>query len=140
GIGKVHFWLLALGFHMTFLIQHWLGVAGAPRRYVNYLAEDGFDWMNQISTVGALIMGASTLPFLLNVVLTHLKGKKVEVDDPWGYGSSLELATSCSQPRPHCHPLPRVRSARHAFDLHHPEVALQDHMLAEEPAANPRTN
>src|SRR5699024_8395762 len=37
GIGKIHFWLLTIGFHMTFLIQHWLGVYGAPRRYVNYL-------------------------------------------------------------------------------------------------------
>jgi cytochrome c oxidase subunit I len=140
GLGKLHFWLLTIGFHMTFLIQHWLGVYGAPRRYVNYLAEDGFDWMNQISTVGAFIMGASTLPFLLNVVLTHLKGKKVEVDDPWGYGASLEWATSCPPPRHNFHSLPRVRSERPAFDLHHPEVALQDHMLAEEPAANPRTN
>ncbi|WP_270410383.1 cytochrome c oxidase subunit I [Brachybacterium paraconglomeratum] len=140
GIGKLHFWLLTIGFHMTFLIQHWLGVAGAPRRYVNYLAEDGFDWMNQISTVGAFIMGVSTLPFLLNVVLTHLKGKKVEVDDPWGYGASLEWATSCPPPRHNFHSLPRVRSERPAFDLHHPEVALQDHMLAEEPAKNPRTN
>ena len=140
GLGKIHFWLLALGFHMTFLIQHWLGVYGAPRRYVNYLAEDGFDWMNQISTIGAFIMGVSTLPFLLNVVLTHLKGKKVEVDDPWGYGASLEWATSCPPPRHNFHSLPRVRSERPAFDLHHPEVALQDHMLAEEPAVNPRTN
>ncbi|WP_394214751.1 cytochrome c oxidase subunit I [Brachybacterium vulturis] len=140
GLGKLHFWLMTIGFHMTFLIQHWLGVAGAPRRYVNYLAEDGFDWMNQISTVGAFIMGISTLPFLLNVVLTHLKGVKVEVDDPWGYGSSLEWATSCPPPRHNFHSLPRVRSERPAFDLHHPEVALQDHMLAEEPALNPRTN
>ncbi len=140
GIGKVHFWLLTIGFHMTFLIQHWLGVAGAPRRYVNYLAEDGFWWMNQISTVGAFIMGASTLPFILNVVLTHMKGTKVEVDDPWGYGASLEWATSCPPPRHNFHSLPRVRSERPAFDLHHPEVALQDHMLAEEPAENPRTN
>ncbi|MEO2095822.1 MAG: cytochrome c oxidase subunit I [Brachybacterium sp.] len=140
GIGKLHFWLLTIGFHMTFLIQHWLGVSGAPRRYVNYLAEDGFDWMNQISTVGAFIMGVSTLPFLLNVVLTHLKGKKVEVDDPWGYGASLEWATSCPPPRHNFHSLPRVRSERPAFDLHYPEVALQDHMLAEEPAKNPRTN
>ncbi|WP_087485033.1 cytochrome c oxidase subunit I [Brachybacterium massiliense] len=140
GLGKLHFWLLTIGFHMTFLIQHWLGVEGAPRRYVNYLHEDGFDWMNQISTVGAFIMGASTLPFLLNVVLTHVKGKKVEVDDPWGYGASLEWATSCPPPRHNFHSLPRVRSERPAFDLHHPEVALQDHMLAEEPAVNPRTN
>ena len=140
GIGKLHFWLLTIGFHMTFLIQHWLGVAGAPRRYVNYLAEDGFDWMNQISTVGAFIMGVSTLPFLLNVVLTHLKGKKVEVDDPWGYGASLEWATSSPPPRHNFHSLPRVRSERPAFDLHYPEVALQDHMLEQEPAVNPRTN
>ena len=140
GIGKLHFWLLTIGFHMTFLIQHWLGVDGAPRRYVNYLAEDGFDWMNQISTVGAFIMGVSTLPFLLNVVLTHLKGKKVEVDDPWGYGASLEWATSCPPPRHNFHSLPRVRSERHAFDLHHPEVELQDHMLAEEPLDHPRSN
>ena len=140
GIGKLHFWLLTIGFHMTFLIQHWMGVAGAPRRYVNYLAEDGFNWMNQISTVGAFIMGASTLPFLLNVVLTHMKGKKVEVDDPWGYGGSLEWATSSPPPRHNFHSLPRVRSERPAFDLHHPEVALQDHMLAEEPAVNTRTN
>ncbi len=140
GLGKIHFWLLVIGFHLTFLIQHWLGVAGAPRRYVNYLAEDGFDWMNQISTVGAFIMAGSTLPFLLNVVLTHVKGEKVTVDDPWGYGASLEWATSCPPPRHNFHSLPRVRSERPAFDLHHPEVALQDHMLDEEPALNPRTN
>src|SRR5699024_11585189 len=84
-------------------------------------------------------MFVSTLPFLLNVVLTHLKGKKVEVDDPWGYGASLEWATSCPPPRHNFHSLPRVRSERPAFDLHHPEAALQDHMLAEEPALNPRT-
>lgn len=140
GLGKFHFWTLTIGFHMTFLIQHWLGVVGAPRRYVNYLAEDGFDWMNQISTVGAFIMGASTLPFLLNVVLTHVKGKKVEVDDPWGYGASLEWATSSPPPRHNFHSLPRIRSERPAFDLHHPEVAAQDHMLEQEPIKNERTN
>ncbi|WP_442878155.1 aa3-type cytochrome oxidase subunit I [Brachybacterium sp. J144] len=140
GIGKLHFWLLTIGFHMTFLIQHWLGVLGAPRRYVNYLAEDDFTWLNQISTVGAFIMGASTLPFLLNVVLTHIKGKKIEVDDPWGYGASLEWATSCPPPRHNFHSLPRVRSERPAFDLHHPEVGLQDHMLHAEPIEHPRSN
>ncbi|WP_442878573.1 aa3-type cytochrome oxidase subunit I [Brachybacterium sp. J153] len=140
GIGKLHFWLLTIGFHMTFLIQHWLGVLGAPRRYVNYLAEDDFTWLNQISTVGAFIMGASTLPFLLNAVLTHIKGKKIEVDDPWGYGASLEWATSCPPPRHNFHSLPRVRSERPAFDLHHPEVGLQDHMLHAEPIEHPRSN
>ncbi|EYT48552.1 cytochrome c oxidase subunit I [Brachybacterium muris] len=139
-IGKIHFWLLMIGFHMTFLVQHWLGVVGAPRRYVNYLAEDGFGWMNQLSTVGAFILGASTLPFILNVVLTHIKGEKVTVDDPWGYGASLEWATSCPPPRHNFHSLPRIRSERPAFDLHHPEVAAQDYMLQQEPAVNKDTN
>ncbi|MBK0329839.1 cytochrome c oxidase subunit I [Brachybacterium halotolerans subsp. kimchii] len=139
-LGKFHFWMFMIGFHMTFLIQHWLGVEGAPRRYVNYLAEDQFDWMNKLSTVGAFILGASTLPFLLNVVITHVQKKKIEVDDPWGYGASLEWATSCPPPRHNFHSLPRVRSERPAFDLHHPEVGAQSHLLAEEPIKNPRSN
>jgi cytochrome c oxidase subunit 1 len=139
-LGKFHFWMFMIGFHMTFLIQHWLGVEGAPRRYVNYLAEDQFDWMNKLSTVGAFILGASTLPFLLNVVITHVQKKKIEVDDPWGYGASLEWATSCPPPRHNFHSLPRVRSERPAFDLHHPEVGAQSHLLAEEPIQNPRSN
>ena len=125
-LAKIHFWLLLVGFHMTFLIQHFMGVEGAPRRYMNYLAEDGFQWMNQFSTVGAFILGASTLPFILNVVLTHTKGKKVTVNDPWGYGASLEWATSCPPPRHNFAELPRIRSERPAFDQKFPEVAAVD--------------
>ncbi len=66
-LGKVHFWLLFIGFHTTFLVQHWLGVEGMPRRYADYLPSDGFTTLNQVSTVGAFLLGASTLPFLLNV-------------------------------------------------------------------------
>jgi len=66
-LGKVHFWLLFIGFHTTFLVQHWLGVEGMPRRYADYLPEDGFTWMNQVSSAGAFLLGASTLPFLYNV-------------------------------------------------------------------------
>src|SRR5690625_7023366 len=102
-IGKVHFWLLTIGFHMTFLIQHWLGVIGAPRRYVNYLAEDNFDWLKHVSTVGAFIMGASTLPFLLNVVPTHIRTEKIEVDDAWRPGASLERAPAVPAPRHELH-------------------------------------
>ena len=53
-LGKIHFWLLFIGFHTTFLIQHWLGVKGMPRRYADYSPDDGFTWMNQLSTVGAV--------------------------------------------------------------------------------------
>ena len=139
-IGVWHFWLLMIGFHMTFLIQHWLGVMGAPRRYVNYLAEDGFQWLNEVSTIGAFILGLSTLPFIYNVVVSYRSAERVTVDDPWGYGQSLEWATSCPPPRHNFHSLPRVRSERPAFDLHHPEVAALDHLLGEEPAKNWSTN
>ncbi|PRY17468.1 cytochrome c oxidase subunit I [Kineococcus rhizosphaerae] len=126
GWGKLHFWLLFVGFHSTFLIQHWLGAAGMPRRYADYLAGEGFTTMNQISTIGSFVLGLSFLPFLWNVYRTARFGEKVTVDDPWGYGASLEWATSCPPPRHNFNSLPRIRSERPAFDLHHPEVAAHD--------------
>ncbi len=122
-LGKIHFWMLFIGFHTTFLIQHWLGVDGMPRRYADYLPEDGFTLANQVSTVGAFLLGASTLPFLYNVWRTWRTAPLVETDDPWGYGASLEWATSCPPPRHNFTSIPRIRSERPAFDLHHPEHA-----------------
>ncbi|MCV2396450.1 cytochrome c oxidase subunit I [Actinotalea sp. M2MS4P-6] len=127
-LGKIHFWLLFVGFHTTFLIQHWLGVEGMQRRIVDYIPEDGFEWMNQVSTVGAFILAASMLPFFWNVYTTARNAPRVAVDDPWGYGCSLEWATSCPPPRHNFVSLPRIRSERPAFDLHHPEVAAMDHV------------
>ena len=69
-LGKIHFWTLFIGFHTTFLIQHWLGVMGMPRRYADYLASDGFTTMNMVSTIGSFLLGASTLPFVYNVMKT----------------------------------------------------------------------
>jgi len=125
-LGKIHFWMLFVGFHATFLIQHWLGVVGMPRRYADYAPEDGFTWMNQVSTVGSFLLAASTLPFLWNVYVTWRKAPRVTVDDPWGFSNSLEWATSCPPPRHNFTSLPRIRSERPAFDLHHPEVAAMD--------------
>ncbi len=123
-LGHIHFWTLFIGFHMTFLIQHWLGVMGMPRRYATYMEEDGFTWMNQLSTVGSIVLALSMIPFLLNVYLTHRNGEKVTVNDPWGYGRSLEWATSCPPPRHNFSSIPRIRSESPAFDLNHPELAL----------------
>jgi cytochrome c oxidase subunit 1 len=121
-LGKVHFWLLFVGFHTTFLVQHWLGVEGMPRRYADYSEFDGFTLLNQISTVGAFVLGASTLPFIYNVNKSA-KTPPVAVDDPWGWGRSLEWATSSPPPRHNFTSIPRIRSESPAFDLHHPEVA-----------------
>ena len=122
-LGKIHFWILFIGFHITFLVQHWAGVMAMPRRYYTYLPEDGITWMNQISTVGAMILGASMIPFLLNVYLTARNAPKVTVNDPWGFGRSLEWATSCPPPRHNFVSIPRIRSESPAFDLNHPEVS-----------------
>jgi cytochrome c oxidase subunit 1 len=123
-LGHIHFWILFVGFHMTFLIQHWLGVMGMPRRYATYLPEDGFTWMNQLSTVGSIFLALSMIPFLLNVYVTARSGQKVTVNDPWGYGRSLEWATSCPPPRHNFTSIPRIRSESPAFDLNHPEIDL----------------
>jgi cytochrome c oxidase subunit 1 len=106
---------------VTFLIQHWLGVEGMPRRYADYLPEDGFELYNQISTFGSLLLAVSVLVFLYNVLKTQLGPRTVFVDDPWGFGRSLEWATSCPPPRHNFVELPRIRSESPAFDLHHPE-------------------
>ncbi|WP_146341627.1 cytochrome c oxidase subunit I [Nesterenkonia sp. NBAIMH1] len=122
-LGKISFWMLFIGFHGTFMVQHWLGVMGMPRRYADYMIEDGFTGMNQFSTVFSMLLGASLIPFFWNVWITARKGKKVLVDDPWGFGGSLEWATSCPPPRHNFYSLPRIRSERPALDLHHPELS-----------------
>ncbi len=121
-LGKIHFWLLFIGFHTTFLVQHWLGIEGMPRRYADYLPGDGFTALNQVSTIGAFILATSMLPFFYNVWITR-NAPAVGVDDPWGWGRSLEWATSCPPPRHNFESLPRIRSESPAFDLHHPEIA-----------------
>ena len=129
-LGKLHFWILFVGFHGTFLIQHWLGVVGMPRRYADYLVSDGWQQWNQISTVFAMILGLSTFPFLYNVYITWRRAPRVTSDDPWGFASSLEWATSCPPPRHNFNAMPRIRSERPAFDLNHPETVMDDLVTA----------
>ena len=74
--------------------------------------------------IGAMILGASMIPFLFNVWITARKAPKVTVNDPWGYGASLEWATSCPPPRHNFTSIPRIRSERPAFDLNHPEAGI----------------
>jgi cytochrome c oxidase subunit 1 len=121
-LGKLHFWGTVIGFHTTFLVQHWLGNMGMPRRYADYLPIDGFTTLNTISSIGAFVLGASTLPFLWNVYKSYRYGEVTEADDPWGYGNSLEWATSSPPPRHNFVSLPRIRSERPAFELHYPHM------------------
>ncbi len=121
-LGKFHFWTTFVGFHGTFLVQHWLGNMGMPRRYPDYLPTDGFTWLNGFSSIGAFVLGASMLPFVWNVIKSYRHGEITTADDPWGYGNSLEWATSSPPPRHNFTSLPRIRSERPAFELHHPHM------------------
>ncbi|MBT2275367.1 aa3-type cytochrome oxidase subunit I [Rhodococcus qingshengii] len=121
-LGTWHFWTTFVGFHGTFLVQHWLGAEGMPRRYADYLPSDGFETLNSVSTVFAFVLGASTLPFVWNVFTSYRYGEVVTVDDPWGFGNSLEWATTCPPPRHNFTELPRIRSERPAFELHYPHM------------------
>jgi cytochrome c oxidase subunit I len=122
-LGQFHFWLTFIGFHTTFLVQHWLGTSGMPRRYADYLPSDGFTTLNTVSTIGSFILAFSLLPFLWNVWKSYRFGPAVTADDPWGYGNSLEWATSSPPPLRNFDRLPRIRSERPAFDLHHGTVS-----------------
>ncbi|MFF0462606.1 aa3-type cytochrome oxidase subunit I [Streptomyces mexicanus] len=125
-LGKMTFWMLFVGFHTTFLVQHWLGAEGMPRRYADYLAVDGFTALNMVSTIGSFLLGLSMLPFFYNIWKTAKYGPKVGVDDPWGFGRSLEWATSCPPPRHNFVTLPVIRSESPTFDMNHPDVSLVD--------------
>jgi cytochrome c oxidase subunit 1 len=127
--GKVNFWLTFIGFHATFLVQHWLGAEGFPRRYADYLPTDGFTTLNTISTIGSFVLGISVLPFLYNVWKSYKTGPVVEVDDPWGHGNSLEWATSCPPPLRNFDRMPRIRSERPAFDMKFPHLAAGQSLM-----------
>jgi len=138
GLGKLQFWMTFIGFHGTFLIQHWLGAEGMPRRYADYLATDGFTTLNTISTIFSFVLGASIIPFLFNVTRSWKYGRLALADDPWGHGNSLEWATSSPPPRHNFIEIPRIRSERPAFEAHYPE--LIDRLQVEAHAGKGKTH
>ncbi|MDP9429422.1 MAG: cbb3-type cytochrome c oxidase subunit I, partial [Actinomycetota bacterium] len=121
-LGKLHFWLTFIGFHGTFLVQHWLGNEGMPRRYANYLPSDGFTTLHTVSTIFSFILGAATIPFFYNVFRSWKYGRLALRDDPWGHGNSLEWATSSPPPRHNFTEIPKIRSERPAFEAHYPHL------------------
>ena len=122
-IGKIQFWFMFIGFHMTFLVQHWAGVEGMPRRIANYPDLPGnVTTLNIISTVGSWILALSVLVFFWNMYVTWRYGETVTEEDPWGFCSSLEWATSCPPPRHNFYRIPRIRSERPAFEAHYPHI------------------
>jgi cytochrome c oxidase subunit 1 len=96
-LGKAHFWMMIISFNLTFFPQHFLGLHGMPRRTFTYESGLGFEAMNLMSTVGAMLLGASMLIFIWNVLATLKKGAPAG-NDPWE-ASTLEW--SIASPPPH---------------------------------------
>jgi cytochrome c oxidase subunit 1 len=123
-LGTLQFWMTLVGFHLTFFVQHILGLEGMQRRVASYLPSDGITTLNRVSTIGSFLLGASTLPFLWNVWKT-LRSRDTTgeyQDNPWD-AHTLEWATT-SPPPPHNFegPLPPIRSNRPVWDLNHPDA------------------
>ncbi len=106
--GKVTFWLFLIGFHLTFFIQHFLGLLGMPRRVFTYLDGQGWNNANMVSTVGAFLMAVAVIILLVNVVMTSIKNVKVG-NDPWTDGRTLEWAIPSPPPEHNFDRLPLVR-------------------------------
>jgi cytochrome c oxidase subunit I+III len=95
-VGVVNFWLLFIGFNVTFFPMHILGFQGMPRRIYTYPADMGWGTLNLVSTAGALLLIAGGAVFVFNVVRSYVAGA-VAADDPW-HGETLEWATSSPPP------------------------------------------
>lgn len=108
-LGKITFWLLLIGFNLTFFIQHWLGVVGMPRRVYTYLdGQPGWNEMNLVSTIGALLMGVAVVILVINIVITLMKPKNA-TNDPWEDGRTMEWAIPSPPPEYNFKQTPLVR-------------------------------
>jgi len=108
-LGHASFWLLFVGFNLTFFPMHLLGLEGMPRRVYTYPASMGWQGLNQLATVGAAILGVSMLIYAINIIISVRRGV-VAGDNPWGAGT-LEWATSSPPPPYNFSPQPTVASS-----------------------------
>ena len=81
-MGKLNFWLMVIGFNLTFFPMHFLGFEGQPRRTYTYPSGMGWDTLNLLATIGAFIIATSVLVFIVNIIFTARRGERVG-HDPW---------------------------------------------------------
>jgi cytochrome c oxidase subunit I len=114
-LGKTSFWLMFIGFNLTFFVQHALGLSGMPRRVYTYPSGVGWSTYNLISTIGSFILGVGVLVTIANVARS-LKRGAVAGPDPWK-GNTLEWFTTSPPPVNNFDSIPRVRSVEPMRDI-----------------------
>jgi cytochrome c oxidase subunit I len=118
-LGKWHFWLFTIGFHITFDTMHFLGLLGMPRSIYTYQPDRGWNFLNLVVSIGGLIQGIAVLIFAYNFIVSYRRGE-VAGDDPWD-AWTLEWATSSPPPVYNFEEEPEVHSRRPLWDLKHPD-------------------
>jgi cytochrome c oxidase subunit I len=118
GLGKMHFWLMLLGFNLTFAPMHWLGLWGMPRRYYTYEAEAGWGFWNFVETIGSFIIALSILVFMINVIRSLARGEKAGAD-PW---DARTLEWTIPSP-PHHYNFAEIPTVHHRDDFWHKKYA-----------------
>jgi cytochrome c oxidase subunit 1 len=117
-LGKWHFWLFLIGFHLTFDTMHIPGVLGMPRRIYTYEAGRGWEILNFICTIGAGVQAVATLVLVWNIVSSLFKGRRAG-NDPWD-AWTLEWSTTSPPAEYNFAEIPTVKSRRPLWDLKHP--------------------
>lgn len=112
-LGKLHFWLMMIGFNVTFFPMHFLGLLGMPRRIATYAPGRGWEAGNLIATIGAFLLAASVLVFIYNCI--KLRNGERAGNDPWE-GNTLEWSTTSPPPEYNFLEIPTVESDRPLFD------------------------
>ena len=118
-LGRWHFWLMVIGFHLTFDTMHFPGLLGMPRQIYTYEPDRGWTLMNQIISVGGFIQAIAVLVFAYNLIHSYFRGKEAG-PDPWD-AWTLEWSTSSPPPVYNFAVDPEVFSRRPLWDLKHPE-------------------
>jgi cytochrome c oxidase subunit 1 len=118
-IGKWHFWLFVIGFHLCFDTMHILGIEGMPRSIYTYEADRGWSTINLVVSIGGFIQGIAVLIFAYNLIRSYFRGAKVG-NDPWD-AWTLEWSIPSPPPEYNFAIEPVVRSRRPLWDIKHPE-------------------